>query len=136
MAQSEDLDFQIDGYDPDDLSAPDTRTAPSRPAERASSPERRKKRPATDRPRREQPAQEPEKQSASKQHNSLFAFLNSDGFRLFCGGLLIALSILVVVGFVSYLHSGEADQSEALNKSLPEMAENSNSVKKDRKSVV
>ncbi len=39
------------------------------------------------------------------------------------------LSILVVVGFVSYMHSAEADQSESLNKTLPQIAENSGKVK-------
>lgn len=117
MAQAEDLDFQIDGYDPNNLSTSST----SRPPERE--PKRRKQSQAR------QNHTEPTQNSTPRKPNSFFAFFGSDGFRLFSGGFLIILAILVVVGFVSFFRSGADDQSEALNSTLPQIAQNASEVK-------
>lgn len=122
MAQADDLDFQIDGYDPDNITTAPSSQDESYPQNRR--PERRKRRAGQNRT-----DSGPKEKEKKKSEGSIFSFFLSDGFRLFLGGFFLILSILVVVGFVSYLHSGAADQSETLNKTLPQIAENSSQVK-------
>jgi len=123
MAQAEDLDFQIDGYNPDSLN---THSGAPSPEPR---PERHKRRTQKHAETRTQPGQEPEKKNRQKKPNRVIEFFTGDGFRLFFGGFLLILAILVVVGFVSYLHSGATDQSAALNHNPSEIATGSGKVR-------
>ncbi len=123
MAQAEDLDFQIDGYDPDSL-----HTHASTPSTEPR-PERHKRRTQKHTESHTQPAPDPEKKTRQQKPNAVIDFFASDGFRLFFGGFLLILAILVVVGFVSYLHSGATDQSAALNHNPSEIVTNSGKVK-------
>ncbi len=134
MAHSSDIDITLDGFDPDDALRPARSRSGRRRASQFDGPivASHSQPEIVDEPSAPtpQPAPEPApapepkpKPKAPKaKGESPLAFLHSEGLRLFLAGFLFLLSVMVVVGFVSYLKSGALDQSEALNRTASEIA--------------
>ncbi len=153
MAQSDDLDLTIDGFDPDIVNPrnrrhrndvvsldpvipiPESRPSarPQQPKSNARSGQKvqdKETAPKEERPKPvETPAAAVSDDGPRWMRWGIVKFLRKDSTRLFLGIALILMSLFLLVAFVSHLKNGAQDQSIVLNTSLSEMAQDPGSVK-------